>query len=248
MIAAILLATAALGAEPAGEVPVSEREGYEPPEVVYRETPRYPGGALRLDAEQLLCTVVVQVSDKGRPTGVEPRDCFAHFVKPTRDALMRWRFRPATVDGEPVASEFLVRIDYRTRQAMGQTLSREEFDRIRASHGLLEDDSEDCVMALTVHSDGAVSSLASNRAPECMALPRGTVAPPRRLFAEGQGLRRCRVRFVSDRGAAEDLDLGDCAKELRGPTSRLVRGWLWNSWEDEGQPYRLTVRWSPDPP
>ncbi len=238
-------------AKPGGPTPeqveASADHVYVSAKAIHRVPPRYPRAAWGPSLATTTCKVRVFIDTKGKPTEVSPEDCLADFVQPTIDAVMQWRFEPARIDGEPYASEFFVRVVFKRDSALGDLVSEEQLEQIRAAHTLHRDDAEACTMGLTVYPDGSVGGLSSNRLPECMVLPTGSVRVPSRLAEGLVEARTCEVGFDSDRGVAERLDLSACDKDLRRPTRWLVQEWIWNSWEEEAQPYVLTVRWAPAP-
>jgi TonB family protein len=97
---------------PRPESCIHEADGISPPAVVKAIKPRYPEGA-RQFRESGFLIVHLRVTADGFPH--EPR-----LVKPlpaplsyaALEALRSWRFKPATHDGEPVASSFCLTINY----------------------------------------------------------------------------------------------------------------------------------------
>jgi hypothetical protein len=80
-----------------------------------RVSPAWPADA---DADTLGvasvdCRVSVRVDRSGAPTGVDVLDCPAVFHASVREALLRWRWFPAEVDGAPVAASFQLIVRYR---------------------------------------------------------------------------------------------------------------------------------------
>jgi protein TonB len=84
--------------------PVFVEAGFDP---AHRRSlqPRYPATLLRQEIEGQV-TVRVRIEANGRVSAVEliSADHQAFFEATRRHALRRWRFRPATRDGQPVAS------------------------------------------------------------------------------------------------------------------------------------------------
>lgn len=76
--------------------------------------PEYPGAMVRAQKEGKV-TVRVHISAQGRVEAIDLIDASdPAFWRATRDqALRRWRFRPATRDGEPVPGERIMTVRFR---------------------------------------------------------------------------------------------------------------------------------------
>lgn len=76
--------------------------------------PDYPASMIRQGVEGTV-TVRVAIGADGRVTGVERLAASdeAFWIATQRHALRKWRFRPATRDGEPVASSKVLTVHFR---------------------------------------------------------------------------------------------------------------------------------------
>ena len=76
--------------------------------------PDYPAAMIRLALEGTV-TVRVAVAADGRVTGIERLSATddAFWIATQRHALRKWRFRPATRDGEAVASSKILTVHFR---------------------------------------------------------------------------------------------------------------------------------------
>ncbi|MEN0067302.1 MAG: energy transducer TonB [Myxococcota bacterium] len=60
--------------------------------------------------ERVVCRFDVWVNDKGKPGGITPLQCPDTLIADTTRALKRWRWTPATADGQPVAAQLTVNV------------------------------------------------------------------------------------------------------------------------------------------
>lgn len=81
--------------------------------------PPYPASAIR-EERSGRCQVEVTISASGRVTSVADHGCAdADFYNVTRrQALSRWRFRPATRDGAPVESTQILTVNFQLENAL----------------------------------------------------------------------------------------------------------------------------------
>jgi protein TonB len=97
--------------------PGTDRANFEPSRLVYRVVPEYPKTALRAGAQG---TVVLQarIAEDGRILSVRPISVSAssrsggatEFVKAAQEAVQKWKYEPARLNGSPVGSEAQVRV------------------------------------------------------------------------------------------------------------------------------------------
>ena len=75
--------------------------------LVHRPPPSYPEVARRLGQEGVVL-LIIRVSAAGSVTGVEVVESsgFRLLDRAALDAVRKWRFRPATENGFPVAGTF----------------------------------------------------------------------------------------------------------------------------------------------
>lgn len=99
------------------EAPQMIMPGVTPPKSKKRPKPRFPSGARYFRITGAL-VVQVMISEEGRPT--EPKVLVplpaATLTWAALEALRRWRFEPARVDGEPVAVYYNLTVNYKLRQ------------------------------------------------------------------------------------------------------------------------------------
>jgi TonB family protein len=73
---------------------------------------RYPAEARALGITNVTCRARVTIDEGGRPLRVDVSGCPEVFHASTRKGVMRWRWRPAKVDGAPVRGRFTLTIHY----------------------------------------------------------------------------------------------------------------------------------------
>jgi protein TonB len=74
--------------------------------------PRYPDFA-RANRIEGAVTLAANISPQGKITGLKPVSGNAVFVKPAMAAVSRWTYRPASVNGVPVAAATMIRVKFR---------------------------------------------------------------------------------------------------------------------------------------
>lgn len=92
--------------------PVQLPEEAVPPEALDRPMPAYPETSRRNGVQAEVVARVV-VDEDGAVTAVEILRGHPDFDTLVRDALRRWRYRPATVDGQALAVYQIVRVPFR---------------------------------------------------------------------------------------------------------------------------------------
>jgi len=82
---------------------------FQPPEVVSAAFPRYPDNSVSCD------TVVLEVNidETGEAKHVKVVRDAAPFTSFAVDAVKKWKFQPATLDGKPVASQVILAFGFR---------------------------------------------------------------------------------------------------------------------------------------
>jgi TonB family protein len=97
---------------------VVQGPGVVPPVVIYQESPSYPAMAERARAEGLVeVEALVGINgsvEEVRITRVEGRNL--GFEDATEEAVMNWRYRPATSDGVRVRMWVTIRVPFRIQQ------------------------------------------------------------------------------------------------------------------------------------
>lgn len=84
----------------------------EPPVPIRTVAPDYPP-ALRREGVSGMVSVAITVDEKGNVTDARvERSSHEAFEKPAIDAVSRWRFKPATKDGAPVAVNVVVPVRF----------------------------------------------------------------------------------------------------------------------------------------
>lgn len=102
-------------ADPVPPTPVPVLRGPQrDPRFIGQFQPPYPAARQREQVEGS-CRVMVAIAPNGRVTTVRALACAdqAFFRATERQALSRWRFHPATRDGEPVAGELEQNVVFR---------------------------------------------------------------------------------------------------------------------------------------
>ena len=77
-----------------------------------RVQPRYPPAAQDLNLGDVVCRVNVFIDEKGVPYDIEPQNCPKVFHQEVKDALYKWRWYPAKVEGKAVKGQFLMAIKF----------------------------------------------------------------------------------------------------------------------------------------
>jgi len=76
--------------------------------------PEYPLLARR-EGVQGPVTVTVSVDRRGRPVAFKASESNRILEKAALEAATRWQFRPATVNGQPVAGAFIIHFDFKIK-------------------------------------------------------------------------------------------------------------------------------------
>lgn len=74
-------------------------------------TPDFPAAARALGVQSVRCTAEVTIDPRGVPRKVVVEGCPAELRPAVQEAMLRWRFAPAKVEGEAVEARF--RQDFR---------------------------------------------------------------------------------------------------------------------------------------
>lgn len=91
-----------------GDVTPDVVPGYIPPGIVAATYPAYP-----IDAASVGAVVVrVKLDAGGKVEGVTAIRSFQPFTRPSMEAAKKWQFRPATLHGEPIASNITIAFVY----------------------------------------------------------------------------------------------------------------------------------------
>jgi TonB family protein len=79
------------------------RAGIKPPVIVYKLEPEYSEMARKARVQGTVCVEAI-IDDKGEVRGLRIRDSLGYGLdEQALEAVKKWRFRPATRDGKPVA-------------------------------------------------------------------------------------------------------------------------------------------------
>jgi periplasmic protein TonB len=93
-------------------VPVALAETKEPPVPVRTVAPEYPGEMQREGISGVV-TVRCTIDEHGGVTdAVVVKSSAGVFEKPAMDALSKWKFKPATLDGKAVATKAIIPIRF----------------------------------------------------------------------------------------------------------------------------------------
>lgn len=84
----------------------------EPPVAVRTVTPEYPA-VLKRDGVNGIVVVRCTVDEQGNVASIEvQKSTNAEFDKPALEAVKKWKFKPAKVDGSPVAKKVSIPIKF----------------------------------------------------------------------------------------------------------------------------------------
>jgi periplasmic protein TonB len=93
-------------------VPVTLAETKEPPVPVRMVAPEYPGEMQREGISGVV-TVRCTIDEHGGVTdAVVVKSSAGVFEKPAMDALSKWKFKPATLDGKAIATKAIIPIRF----------------------------------------------------------------------------------------------------------------------------------------
>jgi protein TonB len=84
-------------------------------EVKRRVQPDYPSAAESMNLGDVSCRVRVFIDETGVPYNVKIEACPKVFHDTTQQALLKWRWYPAKVDGSKVKAQFLLVVNYKQR-------------------------------------------------------------------------------------------------------------------------------------
>jgi protein TonB len=87
-------------------------EDSQPPKVIHREAPIYPPEAR---ARRMMGTVRVEavIDKQGNVTSARVMQGHKIFRDAALEAIKGWRFKPATLQGQPVETTFQVQLEFR---------------------------------------------------------------------------------------------------------------------------------------
>jgi protein TonB len=112
MIRSLRLFTALLAAAALTGTSAAQQRFDEPPVPVRTVAPEYPP-ALKREGVSGMVSVAITVDEKGNVSDARvERSSHEAFEKPAVDAVSRWRFKPATKDGAPVAVNVVVPVRF----------------------------------------------------------------------------------------------------------------------------------------
>lgn len=95
-----------------------DQSGLTPPRKIKAPQPDFPAG--RYGTGKVSVIVASVIDTEGRPTSprIIARDGEFTMVSATLDALMDWRFKPATHDGEPVPFHYVLTVNFSSEPAL----------------------------------------------------------------------------------------------------------------------------------
>jgi TonB family protein len=100
-----------VGSGPSGIYPAG-RMGVTVPEVIYNPEPSFSEEA-RKSKTQGMVTLLLVVGKDGRPSDIRVRQSLGMGLdEKAIEAVNHWRFRPATLNGQPVATQIEVEVDF----------------------------------------------------------------------------------------------------------------------------------------
>ena len=80
-----------------------------------RVMPDFPASARALGLDSVRCVADVEIDIRGVPTRVQVEECPEIYRAAVQAAMLRWRFLPARVDGQPTAARFRQAIRFELR-------------------------------------------------------------------------------------------------------------------------------------
>jgi len=93
------------GIFPAGKMSVTV------PQVIFKPEPSFPGEARKAKEQRIVLLLVV--GKDGRPYDIRVRHSLGMGLDERAiEAVNRWRFRPATLNGQSVATQIAVQVDF----------------------------------------------------------------------------------------------------------------------------------------
>jgi protein TonB len=99
------------GPGPPGIFPAG-RKGVTVPEVIFNPEPSFSDEARKAKAQGIVLLLLV-VGKDGHPSDIRVRQSLGMGLdEKAIEAVNRWRFRPATLNGQPVASQIAVQVDF----------------------------------------------------------------------------------------------------------------------------------------
>lgn len=100
------------GSGPSGIYPAG-RMGVTVPQVIFNPEPSFSDEARKAKAQGIVMLLLV-VGKDGRPYDVHIGQALGMGLdEKAIEAVTRWRFRPATLNGQPVATQIAVQVDFR---------------------------------------------------------------------------------------------------------------------------------------
>ena len=101
-----------LGSGPPGIFPPG-RGGVSVPEVIYNPEPAFSEEARKSKTQGIVLLMIV-VGKDGKPYNIRVRQSLGMGLdEKAIEAVGRWRFRPATLNGQPVATQIAVEVNFR---------------------------------------------------------------------------------------------------------------------------------------
>lgn len=101
-----------VGPGPVGIFPAG-RKGVTVPEVIYHPEPNFSDEARRSKTQGMV-TLLLVVGKDGRPYDIRVGQSVGMGLdEKAIEAVQRWRFRPATLNGQPVATQIAVEVNFR---------------------------------------------------------------------------------------------------------------------------------------
>jgi periplasmic protein TonB len=101
-----------VGSGPPGIYPAG-KNGVTVPQAIYSPEPSFSDEA-RKAKQQGMVTLLLVVGADGRPYGIRVRQSLGMGLDERAiEAVTRWRFKPATLNGHPVATQIEVEVDFR---------------------------------------------------------------------------------------------------------------------------------------
>jgi len=96
-----------------GGIYLAEKMGVTVPQVIFNPEPSFSDEARKAKAQGVV-TLLLVVGKDGRAYDVHVGQSLGMGLdEKAIEAVSRWRFRPATLNGQPVATQIAVQVDFR---------------------------------------------------------------------------------------------------------------------------------------
>lgn len=209
--------------------------------------PIYPRGTQDARGQaETVCFFDVTIDTGGAPIEVgTTAGCPDDFYDSGLKAFSASRWEPAHIEGVPYIAHFSERVRWRVRSSARPDWTVEALqDRIDA-HAVLGGSKDVCRIEMSVTPKHSLIDLASNDAPDCMALEEGKLRNPWWLRRKMTAPVTCTATLTSDLGNTTGLSVdrsGTCDEKHARKLEKWQSKWVYNTVEEEEKvPYEVQV-------